>query len=273
MGRSFSMDQNWLFGGKLRDLGALQPAFNDAAFSQVTLPHCVAKLSWQNWNPSDWEDVWVYRRHFDAPGEALRQRFFLRFESVMVGAAPVVNGHALPHHLGGYLPFQYEVTDLLRKSDNVLALAVDSRWSNAPPEGSPRGPHSIDYLEPGGILRPVRLLTLPQIFIADVFAKPVNVLDRDRRVEVTCSISAGARPEKAIEIEAALVQDGKVFSQTARTLRVEKTGETDVVLTLTRLGNVALWTVDRPRLYEVVVTLSAKGQPLDRHRTRIGFRD
>ena len=74
----------------------------------------------------------------------------------------------------------------------MLAVVVDSRWSNVPPEGSPDGPKSIDYLEPGGIFRPVRLQAVPPVFISDVFAKPVKVLDADRRIEVTCSIDAGA---------------------------------------------------------------------------------
>jgi beta-galactosidase len=176
--RAFSLDQNWLFGGKLRDQGALHPRFDDSAFSRVTLPHCVTKLSWQDWKPAHWEDVWIYRRHFALPRRLDRQRLFLQFDSVMTGATPVVNGHVLPQHLGGYLPFEHEITDFVT-GDNVLALAVDSRWMNVPPEGSPRGPSSIDYLAPGGILRRARLLSVPQIFLADVYAKPVRVLDAE----------------------------------------------------------------------------------------------
>src|SRR5689334_1865843 len=61
--RTLSLDRDWLFGGKCME-GADQPGFNDAAFSRITLPHCVTKLSWQNWEHTDWEAVWIYRRHF-----------------------------------------------------------------------------------------------------------------------------------------------------------------------------------------------------------------
>lgn len=269
---TLSLDRNWLFGGKLTD-AALQPGFNDAAFSRITLPHCVAKLSWQKWDPAQWEDVWIYRRHFVLPNELRGRRIFLCFDGVMVGATPVVNGHVLPQRLGGYLPFQYEITNLLSPNDNVLAVAIDSRWSNVPPEGSLRGPQSIDYLEPGGIVRSVRLCATPPIFISDVFAKPVKVLDADRRMEVACSIDAAVVPSRPIRIEAALMEGARVLAHASRTLTMQKTGEAEVSLTLSNLGNVALWDVDTPRLYDVTVTLSVYDNPSHHYRARIGFRD
>ena len=123
--RTLSLDQDWLFGRKL-DSAALQPDFDDTTLSKITLPHCVTPLSWQNWEPSTWEDVWVYRRHFTIPAQLRNLRTFLHFERVMAGATPVLNGSSLPPHIGGFLPFRYEVTDLL-KAENVLSVAVDSR--------------------------------------------------------------------------------------------------------------------------------------------------
>ena len=270
--RTIPLNEDWLFAGKLTD-AALQPTFDDAAFQRVSLPHCVARLSWQEWDPAEWEAVWIYRRHFALPEALKNQRVFLHFDGVMVGATLVVNGHALPKHLGGYLPFQYEITDLLASKKNVLAVALDSRWSNTPPEGSPRGPRSIDYLEPGGIPRPVRLHLVPRIFISDVFAKPVKVLDADRRVEVACSIDAAVLPTRPVRIDAVLLEGSHVVARTSRSLRIEKTGETDVALTFSNLGNVKLWDVDTPHLYKVRVILSADGQCPNEFQTRIGFRD
>ncbi len=270
--RTFPLNRGWLFGGKLSQ-GALQPAFNDKAFSPVSLPHCVARLSWREWDPSAWEDVWVYRRHFTLPKELVGQRVFLHFDAVMVGATPVVNGHELPKHLGGYLPFQYEITSLLQPGENVLALAVDSRWSNVPPEGSPVGPKSIDYLEPGGITRGVQLRVVPQAFISDVFAKPVQVLDAGRRLEIACSIDAAAVPSGQLRIDAALMDGDAVVAREARDVRLEKTGVSEFPLTLSKLGNVVLWDTAKPKLYEVAVTVSAGGKTLHDYRTRIGFRD
>src|SRR5579863_5118429 len=110
----FPLNQNWRFGGKFRASDVLKPEFDDAAFEKVTLPHCVSKLSWQGWHPAEWQDVWIYRRHFSAPKEFKNRRVFLDFDGVMNTAAPSLNGHALPSHAGGYLPFHYEITHLLK---------------------------------------------------------------------------------------------------------------------------------------------------------------
>ena len=269
---SLPLDGNWLFGGKFHP-GTEALEFADAAFSQITLPHCVAALSWQRWDPALWEDVWIYRRHFVLPPEFRDRRVFLHFDGVMTGATPTLNGRALPAHVGGYLPFRYEVTDLLAAQENVLAVTVDSRWQNVPPEGSPRGPSSIDYLEPGGLIRSASLRAVPAVFISDIFAKPVDVLGPQRRVEVTCTIDAAVLPSQPLRLEIALMDGARVVTRASRSLRLEKTGAADVALTLADLGNVALWDVDAPRLYEVVATLVLADQPWHDYRTRIGFRD
>ena len=160
---------------------------NDKAFSKITLPHCVAKLSWEDWDPASWQSVWLYRRHFSLPKESANWRVFVKFDGVMIGAKPVFNGVVLPEHIGSYLPFQYELTQWLKEGGNTLDVAVDARWQSVPPDGKAKGLSSVDYLEPGGIFRSVSVLGLPLVFISDVFAKPVHVLKHNRRVEVTCS--------------------------------------------------------------------------------------
>lgn len=270
--RVIALNTDWLFGGKFRE-EATQPGFDDTSFSEITLPHCVAKLSWQNWDPTSWEDVWIYRRHFKAPSDLKSGRIFLEFDGVMTSATPYINGHALPMHLGGYLPFRYEITQWLREGDNVLAVALDSRWQNVPPEGSPKGPTSIDYLEPGGISRSVNLHVLPQIFLNDVFAKPVNVLAADRRIELACSIDAAPIGFEAIDIDVELREGDRRISRAQQRMRLEKAGTTEVALTLSNLGNIALWNIDAPRLYSVISRLSVGGKNLDEYRVRIGFRE
>ena len=113
---------------------------------------------------------------------------------------------------------------------------------------------------------------LPQAFISDVFAKPVNVLDADRRVEVSCSIDAVGAGHP-VQVEAALMDGARVLSRARRSVTLEKAGRTQVELTLSNLGGAVLWDVDNPRLYELVTTLSVGGKPVHDHRVRIGFRD
>ena len=249
----------------------MQVRFDDRAFSKVTLPHSVAGLSWQDWDPAAWEDRWIYRRHFSLPAAFRNRRVFLHFGAVMVRASPVINGHVLPDHLGGYLPFRMEITDWLTEGDNVLDVAVDSRWQNVPPEGSPQGPASIDYLEPGGITRAAAVDAVPRVFIRDVFAKPVKVLDSGRRLEVTCSVDGFSGGP--VEIKTELIDDLRRISQSQRTVKLDPGGQTEVALPLANLGNVVLWDFDHPHLYDVITTLTIHGKPVHDFRVKIGFRE
>jgi beta-galactosidase len=270
--RIIPLDQDWLFGREFNP-ASLSSHFDDSAFLPVTLPHCVTDLSWQDWHPDAWQHVWGYRRHFTIPKELKGLRIFLQFDGVMVGAAPTINDHKLPPHLGGYLPFKYEITDWLKEGDNVLAIAVDSRWSNVPPQGSPSGAKRIDYLEAGGIHRSVRLQAVPQIFISDVFAKPVRVLDADRLIEISCTIDTVILSVKPVLIRVEMKQGDRVVSRIQKTLRIEKTGLVEVTLSLSDLKDIILWDVDNPQLYYIVTTLLIEGKPLHDYHTRIGLRE
>ena len=274
-------NQGWLFGGKLSQApDATKPEFNDSSFERVTLPHCVTKLSWQKWDYNAWEHVWIYRKHFTVPAEFKGQRVFVHFEAAMTSLAPTINGHALPTHKGGYLPARYELTDFLagEGSDNVLAVEVDSRWQNVPPQGKPdKKTEAVDYYEPGGITRQAWLEAVPAVYVSDVFAKPVNVLDAaNRRVDVACTLDAAASALAAGKRGTLMTElrDGaNVVARAEREVAIEKQGPSETKLALTNLAAIELWSPESPKLYEVVTTLTIDGQPVHEQRTRIGFRE
>ncbi len=269
------LNRDWLFGGKLVP-NATDPAFNDAAFSRVVLPQSVVPLSWQGWDPTAWEDQWIYRRHFTVPPEWRGQRLFLHFERVMEGATPVVNSHALEPHLGGFLPFEREITNLVQNEKNVLALIVDAGWLNVPPSGSQRGPASVDYLLPGGITGGVELRAVPAIFIREFYAKPVDVLTSKPRVEITCRLDAGLAAAGSssahTRLSAALVKDGRTLATASDDAQVENHTQ-DFTFNIDHLPTIDLWDIEHPHLYTVQVTLHRDEKPVHTVSTRIGFRE
>lgn len=268
-GRIISLNQNWLFGGKFNPtmLNA-----NDSAFSPVTLPHCVVNLPWREWNAADWQDLWFYRKHFTLPANMAGMRVFLHFDGVMVGATPIINGHSLPPHLGGYLPFSYEVTDWI-STENTLNVIVDARWSNVPPQGAPVGVKRIDYLEPGGIHRSVKLAAVPKTFISDVFAKPVRVLDPGRFIEVACTVDTAALPQGPVQLKAEMKTAQHIVASASKSLLLKEPGKTTTTLVLSDLKEATLWDIDNPFLYDITVTLLVNGQAPHEYQTRIGLRE
>jgi beta-galactosidase len=233
-------------------------------------------LSWSDWDPASWQDVWIYRRHLD--GAAIRGgRAFADFGGVMTSATVYLNGICLGRHDGGYLPWSAELTRDLVPGDNVLAVVVDARWQDVPPDGSPKGPVSVDYLQPGGIYREVRLRVVPGVFLAGVFACPADVLTGDRRVEVEASIDAAVVPGGPVRVTAELLDGTRVLGRAATTVSITVPGVTVAPLAITGIGPVTLWSPDTPRLYTVRTSLTAPGGPgpasTHAREVRTGFRE
>jgi beta-galactosidase len=256
---TYELNQGWLFGGTYA-AGSADPGHDDSGFSEVTLPHTVVPLSWGGWDPAAWEKVWIYRRHLD--GSLLAGgRVFADFDGIMACATAVLNGTPLGSHQGGYLPMSIELTGHLAGGDNVLALIVDARCLPVPPHGGPRGARAVDYLQPGGIYRDAALRVVPDIFLADVFARPADVLGASRHVEVRCLVDAAAVPAGPVTITAELL-DGPRRLATAATA-VQITAATAIsepavaALDVRGIGDVTLWSPEHPKLYTVRVTLSA----------------
>lgn len=251
---------------------AREAEISHEADSLITLPHTTIPLSWQDWNPSDWQKVWDYRRQFDLPELDRNLRYFLHFDRVMAGAYPMLNGHALPCHLGGYLPFEYEVTNLLRQEKNQLTVTVDSRWLSAPPSGSVRGPDSIDYLLPGGITGSISLLAVPSIYIQDVYARGENILETHRHLKITVQINTASPLPQKIQLVTELKQHGKTITYSSHDFLLRKTVES-FEFSLDQLEEISLWNTQEPNLYDLVMTLYVANEPIHNYRTRIGFRE
>jgi beta-galactosidase len=270
---AYSMNTNWLFGGQYT-AGSETVFHDDSNFAPVTLPHTVTPLSWQNWDFAAWQQVWIYRRHFN--GAHLldpHSRIFVDFDGVMVNASVAINDQVVSTHQGGYLPFSAELTGKVTAGDNLLAVIVDSRCLPVPPVGVGRGPASVDFFQPGGIYRDVRLRVLPQVFLSDLFALPTDVLSSQRRVDVECTIDSAATTHAAGTLLIELFDGSAQIAAQVMTVKVTSPGISTAKLSLTGLESVSLWSPDSPKLYTVRATLSFPG--LGRHviTRRIGFRE
>ncbi len=264
----------WLFGPA--STGSTQPGFDDSGLETVTLPHNVTPLSWRNWDPHAWEQAWVYRKHFATPDRAGGMRVFLDVEAAITSSIPVLNGQTLPGNVGGYLPFSVELTDYLSDRDNVLAVTLDSRFNfDVPPNRpAPSNPRSLDYWEPGGIYQDVKLRIVPQVFISDVFAKPVNVLTAaQREVQVQCTLDAAVVPGGSVAVAVELLDGTRTVSATSMPVTISQTGQVTVTGTLSGLAEATLWDVDNPKLYTVRATLQADGMARHDYQVRIGLRE
>src|SRR5258706_5706620 len=85
--------------------------------------------------PASWNDqfedsrdtlgpAW-YQTHFDLPWNLQDKRLFVRFGSVNYLATVWLNGTQLGGHEGGHLPFEFDITALVKPQGNCLVVRVD----------------------------------------------------------------------------------------------------------------------------------------------------
>ena len=273
---NLSLNSNWLFGGQYM-AGSESAFYDDSGFASVTLPHTVSPLSWRDWNPSTWQQVWIYRRHFTGgplisshrPGN----RVIVEFDGVMVNSTVVINDRTVGVHQGGYLPFSAELTGHITSGDNLLAVLVDANCLPVPPMCYGDSPTSIDFFQPGGIYRDVRLRVLPQAFLSDLFALPVDVLTPQRRVDVECAIDSALPGHAEGTLLVELFDGARLIATESMPVRVDAPGVITAKLSLTGLRQVTLWSTDNPKLYTVQATLAIPGVGSHVLSRRIGFRD
>ena len=285
------INSNWRFHPAKID-GAHLPGFNDSAFDRVVIPHTNVKLPWHSFDDKEYQFISTYRRRFQYPKAARGKRVFVDFEGAMTASTAWINGVPLGEYTGGFTPFSFELTPHLRvNAENVLVVQVDStERADIPPFG-----HDIDYMTFGGIYREVSLRIVPQTYIDNIFARPVDVLSGQPSLEVDCLL-AGEPGVGGLTLEIELRDGEDIIAKSARSAELSATGDANAslnplssapahvgaetmtdpgrtVVSLNKLGAIKLWDLHQPTLYTVHVRLMRDGKEIDSDERRIGFRE
>lgn len=186
-----------------------------------------------------------YRRTFVVPGAWHGRRVLLHFGAVDWEAEVWVNGRPAGSHRGGYLPFSFEITPLLRSGGNELVVAVwdptDSSWQQRGKQAL--RPRSIWYTAASGIWQTVWLEPVPDAYIADLVTTP-DIDAGEIRVRVRLE---GAPPEAGLRID---VTDGGMPVASV----VDATAGEEVRIPI---PDPRLWSPESPHLYDLTVSMGA----------------
>ena len=158
--------------------------------------------------------------------------------------------------------------------------------------------YQIDYMTFGGIYREVALRVVPEIYLDNIFARPLNVLTAARSLEVDCFLAG--KPTVStdrLSLEVELKDGDRTIARGTRTLEAPATADDSAAaldpptsapvhassqtttdparhtVPVTGLADIQLWDLDHPHLYTVHVRLLREGKLLDEDTRRIGFRE
>ena len=235
--------------------------------------------------PASWNDqfedgrdflgpAW-YQVRFDLPWGWDEKRMMLRFGSVNYVADIWLNGNSLGAHEGGHVPFEFEITSLIKESENQLVVRVDGRlaFDRVPPgnvSGDPAdffASHAgnypqaqFDFFPYCGIHRPVVVYATSRDYVRDITVATEfeGRLGRIHvRVEKTGDISAVAR--------------FRLSGHGYQTTREASFTQSSVDSTL-EIPEVALWSPGHPNLYDLSVELIQNESVIDAYSLKVGVR-
>ena len=121
-------------------------------------------------------------------------RVFVYFEAVNYKADVYLNGKKIGKHIGGFTPFNFEITDLLNEKDNFIIVKVDNKRLK---DGVPT--LNTDWWNYGGITRDVKLVEVSNSFIQDYLVQlnPNN----NKQIKGFVQLNGTAIANQKIQIE------------------------------------------------------------------------
>jgi beta-galactosidase len=265
-------DTNWRFL-KSDCNGGQNPAFNDAAWRTLDLPH-----DWSIEGPFDQHNLsggagaflpdgigW-YRKHFTLPADASAKHFFITFDGVMANSDVWINGFHLGHRPYGYVTFRYELTGHLNTGDNVLAVRADqsqepaSRWYSG-----------------AGIYRHVHLLVTDPVHFDEngTFVTTPNLTPNapQATIHIQNTVINQSDTPQQISVHVAIAdpagQPAAATDSPPQTLAPGATATIDQEVAVAPQW----WDLDHPALYHANCQIRAAGKTLDNSSTPFGIRD
>ena len=203
-----------------------------------------------DWNTQDerlffYEGTVWFKKSFSMRNEELN-KVLLYFGAVNYDCRVWVNGKEAGHHIGGFTPFNFDVTELLKEGENTVIVKVDNKRHA---EDVPT--QIFDWWNYGGITRDVKLVKVPTVYIEDYSLQLEKV--KGGKGKKVREISFSARLNKA--------EAGHEVTIFIPELKIEKTFTTNAEGKIqSSTFNVpskrlSLWSPENPKLYQVQVIL------------------
>ena len=223
-------------------------------------------FSYENRNP-----VGSYITSFDLGPDASDKAVFLHFEGVKSAMYVWVNGQLAGYSENSMSPAEFNITELVRPGANKLAVEV-YRWSDS------------SYIEDqdmwrlSGIFRPVELWIRPQAHIRDYTMEAVPSEDFSSAALQGSFMIRNLSGKAAKNMKVSMSVTGKDRhgydlnqTLTSETFTLEPSEEREISLE-GMLMNPALWSAEKPALYDVEISLTQKNKPVETFLCHTGVR-
>ena len=211
-------------------------------------------------NYEDDPEIGYYKQKFQL-NNIEDKKFRLTFQGVMTDTHVKINGKkAGDVHRGGFMQFNYDITDLVKTGENLIEVEVHKSSED---ENVQEAERITDFWLFGGIYRPVYIDVLPTEYIDRVAI--------DAQMDGTFKMDVYVEKNNApVRITAQLLDaQGNAFGMQ---ISSEMEAGQSVIRLREQFPGVKLWSHEYPNLYTVNVQLLSKGKQQHSYSEKFGFR-
>jgi beta-galactosidase len=279
--RTTSFDQGWRFN-KENPSSAENPAFDDSKWRTVNLPH--------DWSIEDLPDqkegsvmgpfsktavgglgtgftvggtAW-YRKSFTIDKVDKDKIVYLQFDGVYMNSDVWINGTHVGNHPNGYTSFYYDITPYLNPAGqaNIVAVQVKNEGKNS------------RWYSGSGIYRHTWLTLVNPVHIGiwGVYITTPEVSEKNAKVEIVTNVTNLKKEDSQITLMVKLIDPSGATAGNATIELLVPAGKSAEIKQNILIDNPALWSVEKPVLYQAKVTVVVNKKEVDNLKTAFGIR-
>ena len=190
--------------------------------------------------------VWLYKKiNFSPSTDNLTHIYF---EGSNFRTKVFINGQVVGEFKGGYVPFNFEITEYIKEGENIILVQTDNSL-----DSTTVPTNKTDWWPWGGLIGDVYLVETPKAFIQNAYLQ----LKQNKKNEITFKLKlVNSKRNTKVSIEIPELNFKRSFYADQQGM-VKKTIKLDP----------QLWSPSNPKLYEVNISTSN-----DFISDRIGFR-
>ena len=201
-----------------------------------------------DWNTQDerlffYEGTVWFKKSFQAvPMQDVRT--LLYFGAVNYDCHVYVNSRHVGHHIGGFTPFNYDISDMLKEGENILIVKVDNKRHA---EDVPT--QIFDWWNYGGITRDVKLVKVTPVYLEDYSLQLQKADAKAKNRDI--SFSAKLNKAEAGHTVTVSIPELKL----KKTLTTDSSGTIHYSLLTIHSAKLQLWSPESPKRYRVDISL------------------
>lgn len=214
-----------------------------------------------------------YFRTFILPKEWQQKRIKLRCNAVYSDAQVYINGQKAGSHLGGFTPFELDVTQLVSfEKENQIDISVISQ--SIADKAASASMYAVHDL--GGILRDIYVFALPDVSLSMLHASTsfdATYTNATLNIETTIANESSKKSEQLSLCFLLKDAEGKEIPlESSHTISSIEANKTQKMMLSFPIANPRKWDTEHPYLYTLTCQLKEKQRVLHTTSRRIGFR-